>query len=345
MTSLVGEMLTRHAARPVFVGGNLGTPLTDVAFTDAAAAGGVVVVELSSFQLERIHDFRAHIGVVLNVTDDHLDRYDSFDAYAATKGRIFENQEAADHAVALFGEGREAAMARASAGQAHFFGGRGEIRVEQDAVIDEVSGLSVPISELSLRGQHNVLNACAAMLIARLAGAGPDAIDCVLRSFRGLPHRMELVRQLDGVDWLNDSKATNVGAAVASVEGAPGDRVVLIAGGVDKGGSYEPLAKQLSLRGRAVVLVGAAAPLIANALKSTAVPVVQAETMEAAVEAARIHAAPGDSVLLAPACSSYDMFANYKERGDRFRSAVASLVGRMPSAGGGSSEGMKEAAR
>ena len=235
VTSLVGAMLKEQADRPVFVGGNLGTPLTDVAFTEAAAPGGVAVVELSSFQLERIHDFRARTGVVLNVSADHLDRYDSFEAYATAKSRVFENQVAGDHAVAWSEDDRASLMARAGKGSPQFFGEGGTARIDGGVLVDDESSLRVPISELSLRGQHNAVNGCAAALIGRLAGAGPNAIEHVLRTFPGLPHRMELVRRLDEVDWLNDSKATNVGAAVASVDGAPGSQVVLIAGGVDKG--------------------------------------------------------------------------------------------------------------
>jgi UDP-N-acetylmuramoylalanine--D-glutamate ligase len=328
VTTLVGEMLAR-SGRPTFVGGNLGTPLVAVVGSEAARPGGAVVVELSSFQLERVERFRAHVAVLLNVTDDHLDRHGSLAAYAAAKARVFHGQRRGDHAVVPAGDPVVEALARAAASTLHLFGGAdGEVRVDERAVVDTVSGLRVPLSELRIRGAHNAMNACAAALAARLAGVSTDDIAYVLRTFPGLPHRMVWVRERDGVTYYNDSKATNVGASVAALDGLRGthERVVLIAGGIDKRGSYAPLVERLTTLGRAVVLIGQAAPVIERALAEAVFPIAFAETLEDAVTLAAALAQPGDAVLLAPACSSLDMFRSYVHRGDEFVRAVRALA-------------------
>ncbi len=336
VTTLVGEMVAR-AGRPTFVGGNLGTPLVDVVGTDAASPRGAVVAELSSYQLERVERFRAHIAVLLNVTADHLDRHGTLAAYAAAKARIFHGQRAGDHAVVPAGDALLAALAQAGAGTVHTFGGAdGDVRVVDDAIVDPASGLRVPVAELRIRGAHNVANACAAALAARLAGVAAADIAHVLRTFAGLPHRMVLVREREGVAYYDDSKATNVGAAVAALEGLRGvhARVVLVAGGVDKGGSYAPLAAALAERSGAAVLIGLAAPLLAEALAAAGVPSEPAETLDAAVFRASLLARPGDAVLLAPACASFDMFGSYAHRGDEFVRAVRALAPSASPSGG-----------
>jgi UDP-N-acetylmuramoylalanine--D-glutamate ligase len=219
-------------------------------------------------------------------------------------------------------------LARAGSAARHRFDGAGaEVGLEGDAIVDRQSGLRVPVAELGIRGRHNVGNACAAALAARLAGVPVGAVEQVLRSFRGLPHRMVLVRELDGVAYLDDSKATNVGAAVAAIDGLPAGagRVVLVAGGKDKGGSYAPLRDRLATRGRAAVLIGEAAPLLRTALTGLDLPIEDATDMDDAVRRARSFARPGDSVLLAPACASFDMFRSYAHRGDEFQRAVKEL--------------------
>jgi UDP-N-acetylmuramoylalanine--D-glutamate ligase len=328
VTTLVGEMVTR-TARPTFVGGNLGTPLVDVVGLPAAGPEGAVVVELSSYQLERVDRFRAHVAVLLNITDDHLDRHGTFAAYAAAKGRIFHGQRAGDHAVVPAGDALLGALARAGAGTVHTFGGDdGEVRVLDGAIVDVVSGLRVPVADLRIRGAHNVSNACAAALTARLAGVPTADIAHVLRTFAGLPHRMVLVREREGVSFYDDSKATNVGAAVAALEGLRGahTRVVLVAGGVDKGGSYAPLAAALAERQGAAVLIGAAAPLIEPAFAEAGIATERCDSIDAAVTRAAALAHPGDAVLLAPACASFDMFRSYAHRGDEFAGAVRALA-------------------
>jgi len=328
VTTMIGEMC-RRTGRPTFVGGNLGEPVTAVVGTDAAGPDGLLVVELSSYQLERVDRFRAHVAVLLNVTEDHLDRYDSFASYAAAKARIFEGQRSGDAAIVPAGDELCLSMARASKAEIHRFGGLdGVVRVKGSALENGASSLSVPLASMLLRGAHNFDNACAAALAARLVGVEASDVGEVLVGFSGLPHRMQHVRRRAGVDWYDDSKATNVGAAVAAVDGL-GElegRVVLIAGGVDKGGSWAPLVERMVDRGRAVVALGEAAGLVAEAFSGSGVTLSHAEDMEDAVRLAGELADVGDVVLLAPACASFDMYGSYAERGRAFAHRVSELA-------------------
>ena len=328
VTTLIAEMAA-HLGRPLFVGGNLGRPMIEAVGTDAAAAGGLVVVELSSFQLERVSEMKAHVAVLLNVTPDHLDRYPSFDAYAAAKARIFERQGAGDFAILPADDPELRELVHGNGTILSFGGRRGAVRVEDGILVDTASLLRVPVDQLRLRGTHNVSNACAAALAARLLGVGAQDIAAVLREFEGLPHRMQYVRSLGGVEYIDDSKATNVGAAVASIDGLRGSdgKIVLIAGGVDKGGSYQPLAERMREEGRAVIVLGEAGPLVERAFSGSPIELRRAASMSEAVGQAAALACPGDTVLLAPACSSFDMFRSYAERGDVFQQAVKSLGG------------------
>ncbi len=334
VTSLVGAM-ARKTGRPTFVGGNLGRPLTDVVGTEAAGPHGLVVVELSSFQLERVDSFRAHVAVLLNVTEDHLDRYATFAEYAAAKGRIFAGQHADDHAIVPADDALCRSLAGVGAAKVHTFGPGGGVGIdaagETDAgggpyLCDRRSGLVLAVDAIRMRGGHNLTNACAATLAARLVGVSPEHIAEVLRTFPGLPHRMEHVCDLGGVAYFDDSKATNVGACVAALRGFEegAGKVVLLAGGKDKGGSYEPLLEPLARVGRAVVTLGQAAPLVEAAL-GDAIPWQRATDMEDAVARARQLARSGDSVVLAPACSSFDSYHSYAERGEAFKRAVKAL--------------------
>ncbi len=331
VTTLVGEM-AKLGALPSFMGGNLGDALTLAVDTPAAGSDGVVVAELSSFQLEDIETLRCDVAACLNITDDHLDRHGTFAAYAAAKGRIFQNQRRADHAVVMAGDELCLSLARGGAARIHAFGPGGEVDVEDGSIVDRESGLCFPLSALRIVGRHNHWNACAAALIARLAGLSAEHIEAVLASFRGLPHRMVEVRRLGGVAYYDDSKATNVGATVAALEGLRGmeGKVVLIAGGVDKGGSYGPVRERMEELGRAVVLLGEAAPLISRAFAGSALPLEHATTIDDAVARARCLAGPGDAVLLAPACASFDMFRGYAHRGDEFARAVLALPEEAP---------------
>lgn len=329
VTSLIGEMCAR-LDRPVFVGGNLGRPMIEAVGTEAAGKDGLLVVELSSFQLERVQSFRAHIAILLNVSADHLDRYDSLEDYAQAKARIFECQTVEDFALLPAEEPSLRSLQRGR-GQLSFFGGEtGQVRVEGQELVDSESSLRVPLAALKLRGTHNLSNACAAAQAARLAGVPAQAIADVLATFEGLAHRMQYVLVREGVEYIDDSKATNVGAAVASIDGL-GDstgRVVLIAGGVDKGGSYQALRERMDARGRALVLLGEASSIIEQAFEGSTLPVRRARSMQDAVGQAASLAQPRDTVLLAPACSSFDMFGSYAERGDCFQDAVRALGGK-----------------
>ncbi|MCB9627684.1 MAG: UDP-N-acetylmuramoyl-L-alanine--D-glutamate ligase [Sandaracinaceae bacterium] len=336
VTTLVGQMCER-AGLPTFVGGNLGRPLVEVVGTDAAGPDGVVVVELSSFQLERVAHLRVHVAMLLNVTDDHLDRYADFDAYAAAKARIFERQLPSDYAILPAGDLRcRQAFEGVGAGAVpRFFGRVSEPEGQGVSVVDGVitdarTGLAVPTSDLKIRGGHNEDNACAAALAAGLVGVDAEVVASVLRDFPGLSHRMQHVTEWQGVTYYDDSKATNVGAAVAALDGLAelderGGRVVLIAGGRDKGGSYQPLVEALRVRGRGAVLIGDATPLLRDAFAAESLPRVEAGSMDAAVRAAAQLAQPGDVVVLAPACSSFDWYGGYAERGRDFQRAARAL--------------------
>ncbi len=328
VTTLIGEM-SRCLGRPVFVGGNLGRPMIEAAGTDAGGAGGLVIVELSSFQLERVSQMKAHVAILLNITPDHLDRYPSFQAYAAAKARIFERQDAEDFAV-LPADAPDLRDLVTDEGTVVLFGGQnGDVRVVDGVLTDARSALRIPVEELRVRGSHNVSNACAAVLVARLLGVRDEDRSAVLREFKGLAHRTQYVRSVGGVEYIDDSKATNVGAAVASIDGLTQSKgkIVLIAGGVDKGGSYLPLRQRMSEEGRAVVVLGEAASLLERAFEDSAIELRHASSMTDAVQHAAALARPGDTVLLAPACSSFDMFRSYAERGDHFQRAVETLGG------------------
>jgi UDP-N-acetylmuramoylalanine--D-glutamate ligase len=321
-TSLVGEMLATHGMH-TFVGGNLGEPLADHADEPFDA----LVLEVSSFQMERVDRFRPRVAALLNVTDDHLDRYASFDDYAHAKGNAFVRQTEEDWAVVPFADAT--CMREAKRGRARIvtFGPGGVVDVTEDAVIDRRMDERFARDEMALTGGHNALNVAAAIACVRPFGVSGTAIRRVLSGFHGLPHRTALVAQVRGVRYYDDSKGTNVGAAVTALDGLREAHAVLIAGGRDKGGSYASLVSSLARKGRAVVVLGEAAEAIAAAVQSGAghLPVKRAGSMEEAVRAAADLARPGDAVLLSPACSSFDMFRDYKHRGDEFVRAVRLL--------------------
>lgn len=324
VTSLVGAVLERAGFR-TFVGGNLGEPLC----AHANTAFDVLVVEVSSFQMERVDAFHPHVAVLLNVTPDHLDRYTTIDAYAHAKGNAFLLQTSTDLAVVPIND--DTCMRQACRGGARVvtFGVGGDLEVTHEAVVDHAAGATYLRSECGLQGGHNALNVAAALAAIRPFHIDPAIVKDVLKIFRGLPHRMALVRELDGIRYFDDSKGTNVGASVTALRGLTEPKVVLIAGGRDKGGSYAPLAEALREKGRAIVLIGEASALLAAAV-GAAVPVFCAATMADAVRLASEAATAGDAVLLSPACSSFDMFRDYKHRGDAFVDAVQQLRKRSP---------------
>jgi UDP-N-acetylmuramoylalanine--D-glutamate ligase len=329
-TTLVGDML-RTTGRPTFVGGNLGDPLAEAVGTPAASAGGFCVVEASSFQLETTDTFHPRVAALLNVTADHLDRYPNLAAYADTKARIFAAQSADDQAVVNLDDPLVVAATSHTHSRRIGFSvarpleeGAWIDRNDQDTLLVRLPGGEIeryPARLPSLVGRHNQANALAALLLGRLAGASPDGARGALTAFRPLAHRMELVAVRQGIAYYDDSKGTNVGAVVAALEGFP-RRVVLIAGGRDKGGDYAPLAATLARVGRAAVLIGEAADKMQAAFAAV-LPVERAATLDDAVDAARRLAQPGDAVVLSPACSSFDMFRDYAHRAEVFRAAVA----------------------
>lgn len=322
-TTLIGKMI-QASGQKVFVGGNLGTPFIGAAGADWDWG----VIEVSSFQLEWIDQFRPRIAVLLNVSEDHLDRYADFGEYRAVKQRIFERQTGADTAILnredrLVWAAREQIKARiVSFGFAEVPAGvfaRDNEIVWRDGAEEERFSLE----RAQLQGVHNLENMMAAVAAAKCAGVSRGSIQQTLESFPGLEHRLELVREKDGVRYYNDSKGTNVGAVVKSLASfsAP---VILLAGGVDKGGDYAPLAGGIKQKVRRLVLFGAAREVIARALGSFTETVL-VDDLQSAVRDAAAQARSGDVVLLSPACSSFDQFRNYAERGKVFKTLVEQL--------------------
>lgn len=326
-TTLVGRML-EAAGRRVLVGGNIGVPLS--AQVDASTAETVHVVEASSFQLETTDRFHPHVAALLNFSPDHLDRHPTVEAYAAAKQRIFRNQTPDDWAVVNADSAEATALAAGGSARVVRFSlaNRPDARVfvDRGAIWQRTSEGEVPLVPLTavhLQGRHHLGNVVAASAISALMGAEATAVARALDGFTGLEHVMEPVATLDGVRFVNDSKATNVDAAARSIESFDG--VVAIVGGKFKGGNLRDLAGPLSAHGRAVVAIGEARPLVREALAGT-VPVEDASTMAEAVRRAWSLARPDGVVLLAPACASFDMFADYADRGRRFKEEVRRLT-------------------
>jgi len=326
-TTLIGRML-EAAGMKVMVGGNIGTPLS--AQVESATADTIHVVETSSFQLETTTTFRPWIAVWLNFADDHLDRHPTVAAYAAAKARIFANQEANDLAVLNADDPAVLEHARAAAARRVVFsleGGVGDgFVVDGDWIVrrtgTEVERL-IPLDAVELTGRHMLNNVLAAAAATHAAGVRPDAMVTALRGFHGLPHVMEPVAEVGGVRFVNDSKATNVEAARRSIESFDGG-VVAIVGGRYKGGDFRELGEPLATRGRAVIAIGEAAPRVRKALADI-VPVIEASSMRDAVERGYEVARPDGIVLLAPACSSFDWFRDYAQRGEVFKEEVQRL--------------------
>ena len=339
-------------AAPTFCGGNLGNhPLIEAVDHPANCPGGFIVAEVAGFMLETCTGFRPKVAVCLNITEDHLDRYGTMDVYASMKTRVYQWQTESDYAIAnancsltmagagsarsrlvTFDSGWDASRDRWPAGRvgAHISRDHSEIVLflGQDSAGGQIRE-TYPASDLDLIGVHNLENAMAAYLAARLVGVEAEDIRAGARAFVPQKHRMELIGEKDGIRYYDDSKGTNVAAVAASMRGFPRP-CVLIAGGVDKGGSYQPMFDALAGVARAMVLIGQARPLIRAAANQARVtyPVLDAGTMEAAVQKATGLARRGDAVVLSPACSSYDMFTNFGERGMAFRAAVTAIGGR-----------------
>ncbi|HEY1597252.1 MAG TPA: UDP-N-acetylmuramoyl-L-alanine--D-glutamate ligase [Thermoleophilaceae bacterium] len=306
---LLGAM-HRTAGLPVEVAGNVGTALVSLA--DSIDPDATVVCELSSFQLEDSTEFAPECAVLLNVTEDHLDRHGSFEDYLAAKLRVFQNQGPADVAVLgadFAGQPGSAATVR--------FGGPDSDLAEREGELWWRGVAMMPTSEIRLRGRHNLENAMAASAAVLARGLSADAVRGALREFAGVPHRLEEVAERDGVLFVNDSKATNVASALVGIEAFDGG-VHLIAGGSLKGGGFGGLREAVTSRCKACYLIGEAAEQLEQDLSGT-VPLHRCGDLEHAVAAAEQAAQPGDTVLLSPACASFDQFTNYEERGNRFR--------------------------
>ena len=326
-TTLTGEIF-RACGYRTFVGGNIGNPLIDLAISGEDVER--VVAEISSFQLEGIDGFHPKVAVLLNITEDHLDRYASFGDYAAAKARILENLDKNDFAVINMDDPMTAEMAeRCVRGRLVPMSRLGELSqgiFHQGGVIRfrwEGREELFPTAGYGLKGVHNLDNIMAALASALLLGCDAGQAQKAVERFRGLPHRMELVAVIDGVSWYNDSKGTNVGSVVKSLESFE-KNVTLIAGGRDKGGDYEPLAGLIRERVDHMILIGEARDKIAAALGALT-DTRMAESLEEAVDLARDLTPSGGTVLFSPACSSFDMFKNYEERGERFAALVNEL--------------------
>ncbi len=322
-TTLVGEILKANGIK-VFVGGNLGAPMI------GAVAGNWQwgVVEISSFQLEWVEQFRPKVAVLLNLTEDHLDRYANFAAYCAAKERIFAAQTREDFAILNRDDPLVWAMRarlKARVVSIGFSPVREGVFATRGTIVWRAGGQeeAFPLARVKIQGVHNIENMMAAIAAAKCVGVAKPLIQQALDGFPGLEHRLEFVREIDGARYYNDSKGTNVGAVVKSLASFIGP-VILLAGGVDKGGDYAVLEEGIKGKVKRLVLFGAAKATIAKAIGHLTETVV-VENLAAAVKDAAAQARPGDVVLLSPACSSFDQFRNYAERGKAFKSLVQAL--------------------
>jgi UDP-N-acetylmuramoylalanine--D-glutamate ligase len=332
-TALTGK-LCEHSGRPTFCGGNLGNmPLIDAVDHPANVPGGWIVAEVAAFMLENCSTFAANAGVLTNVTEDHLDRFGTMERYAEMKGRIWDWQAPGDVAIANAADPWVMKETAGIKSQLYTFDSRKGATTERGAFLDGNDIVlrfpdeeRYPKDDLVIVGNHNMENAMCAYLATRTLGLPPDVVRAGARAYRPLPHRMELVGDRDNIYYYDDSKGTNVASVAASVRGFPRP-LVLIAGGVDKGGSYEPMLDALDGVCKGIILIGKAAPLIRDAASAHRVtyPVIDATDMHDAVRRATEMCGSGDAVVLSPACASYDMFQNYGHRGRVFREAVSAV--------------------
>ena len=335
-TTLTGEILAAGGL-PTLVGGNIGTPAISLA--ELAKRETVIVLEVSSFQLETIQTFRPKVAVVLNVTPDHLDRHRTLAAYVDAKARMFENQRGEDFAVLNEDDPICVTMATRTRAQVFWFSRKKEVKQgawlrDGNILFRDGTGLQreaqreiMLVSEIPLKGAHNLENVLAAVCAGALMGCEPEKIRQAVRDFKAVEHRLEFVATIRGVDYYNDSKATNVDATIKALESFPAN-IHLILGGKDKGSDYSVLNDLLRQRVKRVYTIGAAAEKIDSQIvssKNGGVEVVHAETLENALRKANAVAVPGDVVLLAPACASFDQFKNYEQRGQVFKEIVRAL--------------------
>jgi UDP-N-acetylmuramoylalanine--D-glutamate ligase len=335
-TTLVGEVISMGGYETL-VGGNIGTPA--ISLVAESTSDTYNVLEVSSFQLETIESFHPEIAVILNITPDHLDRHRNFRAYVAAKARIFERQRESDYAVLNAGDPACLELAGQIRAQTRWFSRTSEVKsgayVKEGKIYwkdDEGEQEVMPASEVPLKGAHNLENVLAAVCVGRLVGCERHRIRRAVQEFKAVEHRLEFVASVNGVEYYNDSKATNVDATRKALESFPSG-IHIILGGKDKGSDYSVLSPLLKERARRVYTIGAAAAKIESQIQG-ACEIVSAETLEAAVRKAAESAAPGDVVLLAPACASFDQFESYEHRGRVFKEAVAALAARLAAQAG-----------
>ena len=330
-TTLVGEIL-KEAGLPTLLGGNIGVPV--ISLIDESTDDTWLVLEVSSFQLESTREFHPSVAVILNITPDHLDRHGTFENYALAKERIFAEQTDADCLVLNADNARTAEASTRATARTYWFSteqpveqgawvanGQVQFRARQGGLAEEV----LPIEAIPLKGSHNVENVLAAVCAARLAGAPAEAVRRAIENFKAVEHRLEFVCTINGVDFYNDSKATNVDATEKAIAAFP-DGIHLILGGKDKNSDYTLLSPLLRERVKAVYTIGSAAAKIESHLRGV-VPIQLCQTLDRAVKAASRAARPGDTVLLAPACSSFDQFESYEHRGRVFKELVHEVEG------------------
>lgn len=326
-TALLGTIF-RTAEIPCVVAGNIGQPLSD--YVEETIPDGVAVVEVSSFQLETILHFHPRIAIFLNLTPDHLDRHGSMQNYGKIKSRLFENQDGNDYLIFNGKDSQVLHFTQSAVSQKVVFGledialkcgyiRNGVMILRLDDEDEEI----LPAGEISIRGEHNVANSLAAALAARSMGVEVDSIRQALKTFKGLPHRMEFAREVDGIEWVNDSKATNTDSVWYAL-GSFSTPVILIAGGRDKNSDFTVLRDRIQEGVRSVVLLGEATEKIEEALRGLC-PLVRAASLKEAVNRARALAHRGDVVLLSPGCASFDMFKNFEDRGEQFKTIVGQL--------------------
>jgi len=326
-TSLTGEVIGWGGWESQ-VGGNIGTPA--VSLIHDSTDDTYDVLEVSSFQLETIQTFHPEIASVLNVTPDHLDRHHTFGAYVAAKARIFENQTASDYAILNADDETCVKMAAGVKSQVRWFSRRKEVQqgafVRDGKIVhrdDSGEHEIMAASEIPLKGGHNLENVLAAVCVGMIIPCEPHRIRSAVKEFKAVEHRLEFVAKINGVDYYNDSKATNVDATIKALESFPAN-IHIILGGKDKGSDYSVLSDLLRERAKRVYTIGAAAEKIEKQIEGAA-PLFRAGTLDAAVRKAAENAQPGDIVLLAPACASFDQFENYEHRGRVFKEAVQAL--------------------
>lgn len=328
-TTLIGEILKNDGKR-VTVAGNIGIPL--VSEVEKTLENDYLVVEVSSFQLENILYFKPKISIILNITEDHLNRHKTFENYVNIKARIFENQTEEDYTILNYDDAVVRELARYAKSDVWFFSRKDVVRqgacIENDMIVIKNKGKTYPIAkvdEIGIKGSHNLENALAAACSTYLANTKVSSIAKTLKSFRGIEHRLEFVAEINGIKFINDSKATNPDAAQKAIEAVDGP-IILIAGGYDKKSDYTDFVKSFDGKVKKLILIGETADVIENAaIKQGFLNVEKVNSLKEAVMCGYRAASCEDTVLLSPACASWDMFANFEERGRLFKEAVNSL--------------------